>query len=94
MIDLNEILPILLYIALITLVIILIVFVIKLMKTLARVDIILDDVNRKMIKVDGLFDVIDRTTDMASEVSDKIINFVSNAINFVFRRKRGSEDDE
>ena len=94
MIDLEQLLPIMLYISLIILVIFLIALVIRLMKTLNRVDTILDDVNRKMIKVDGLFDIIDRTTDAASHVSDKIISGISNAINFVFRRKRGNEDDE
>ncbi len=94
MIDLEQLLPILLYISLIILVIFLIVLIIRLIKTLNRVDIILDDVNRKMIKVDGLFDIIDRTTDYASSISDKVISSISNAINFVFRRKRGNEDDE
>ncbi len=94
MINLEELLPIVLYIALLVLVIITIVFVIRLIKTLSKVDIILDDVNRKMIKVDGLFDIIDRTTDIASNFSDKIISGISNGINFIFRRKRGREEDE
>ncbi len=94
MINLEELLPIILYIALITLIIFSIAFIIRLIKTLSKVDIILDDVNRKMIKVDGLFDIIDRTTDYASNISDKIIGAISNAINFVFRRKRGRNEDE
>ena len=57
MIDLEQLLPILLYISLIILVIFLIVLIIRLIKTLNRVDIILDDVNRKMIKVDGMHPV-------------------------------------
>lgn len=94
MINVEDLLPIILYIALIVLVIFSIVFVIRLIKTLSKVDIILDDVNRKMIKVDGLFDIIDRTTDYASNLSDKLISAVANGINFVFRRKKGRDIDE
>ena len=94
MIDINELLPILLYIALIILVIFVIVFVIRLTKTLNKVDLLLDDVNRKMVKVDGLFDIIDRTTDFASNISDKVISAVSNGINFIFRRKKGRGKNE
>ncbi len=92
-IDMGDMLTFLLYVALLILVISLIVFVIRLTKTLSKVDILLDDVNRKMVKVDGLFSIIDRTTDYASAFSDKVISAVTNAINFVFRRKRGNEDE-
>lgn len=93
-IDLNDFLMILLYISLIVLVIIFIVLGIKLMKTLKKVDGVLDDVNSKMGKVDGVFNLIDRTTDYASNISDKIISTLSNFINVLIRRKKGNDDDE
>ena len=80
---------------LIVLVIFLIGFVIKLINTVEKINGILDDVNRKLIKVDGLFDLIDKTTDYASNFSDKITSSISNAINKIFRRKKkGIDDDE
>ena len=88
-IDLKDVLPILLYIALIVLVIYLIIFVVRLLKTLNRVDVILDDVNHKLVKVDGVFDLIDHTTDAAAGLSDKIINGITSFINSIFARKKG-----
>ena len=80
---------------LIILVIFLIGLVIKLINTVERINGILDDVNRKLIKVDGLFDLIDKTTDCASNFSDKIVSSISNTINKIFRRKvKGNDDDE
>lgn len=92
-VNLNELLPCILYIALIVLVIILIVLSIKLMKTLKKVDSVLDDVDSKMKKVDGIFNIIDRATDFANSVSDKVINGISGTINKVFKRKRGKKDE-
>ena len=91
-IELAELLPILLYVALITLVIALIVLVVKVINTLKKVDLILDDVNQKMVKVDGLFNVIDNMTDYAASLSDRIIGGITNFINLIFRRKKGNDE--
>ena len=89
MVDLEALLPILLYLALIVLVVFLITFIIRLIKTLNKVDSILDDVNKKLSKMDGLFELIDHTTDYAANVSDRIITSVSNFVNTIFRRRKG-----
>ena len=93
-IELNEFFELLLYISLIVLVIIFIILGIKLIKTLGKVDKVIDDVNGKMNKVDGIFDIIDRTTDYASSISDKIINGVTGFVNLLFRKKKGNDNDE
>ena len=93
-VDLNELLIVLLYIMLIILVIILIVLGIKLIKTLKKVDVVIDDVNNKMNKVDGVFNIIDKTTDYASNISDKLISSISNFINVLLRKKKGNDNDE
>ena len=86
--NLTEVLPITLYLALIILVVVLIVLAVRLIKTLNKVDRVLDDVNSKMVKVDGLFDIIDKVTDYAASVSDKIVSSVTNAIHFVMGKKK------
>ena len=93
-IDLFQFLNLTLYVCLIILVIILIVLGIKLIKTLKKVDGVIDDVNIKMNKVDGVFDIIDRTTDYASSISDKIIGAISNFIGILLRKKKGNDDNE
>ena len=62
MIYLNDLFPVILYILLIILVVVLIVFVIRLIKTLGKVDKVVDDVNRKVTKLDGVFNIIDTST--------------------------------
>lgn len=93
-INLNDLLLLILYILLIVLVVIFIILGIKLIKTLKKVDTVIDDVNVKMNKVDGVFDIIDKTTDYASSISDKIISSVYNFINSLLKRKKGNDLDE
>lgn len=94
MVNLNELLNIVLIFSLIILVIILIVLGIKLIKTLKKVDSVIDDVNVKMNKVNGVFEIIDKTTDYASSISDKIIGAISNFISGLFLKRKGKDKDE
>ncbi len=94
MVDISQFLIILLYVVLIILVIILMVLGIKLIKTLKKVDNVIDDVNNKMNKVDGLFNIIDKTTDYAASISDKFINAISSFIGVLFRKKKGNDKDD
>ena len=93
-IDLNEFLLILLYTSLIVLVIISIILGINLINTLKKIDAIVDDVNGKMTKVNGVFDIIDKTTDYASSISDKIIGAISSFVSVLIRKKKGNDDNE
>ena len=92
-INLSELLPAILYILLIVLVIILIILGIKLIKTINKIDTIIDDVNVKMDKVNGVFDLIDRTTDYAASISDKVIDGITNFLYLIFKRKKGKSEE-
>jgi len=93
-INIESILPIILYISLIVLVIVLIVLGIRLIKTLTKVDRVIDDVEKKMTKVNGVFNIIDKTADIASTISDKVIGSISNVIKAIFRKKKGNDFNE
>lgn len=90
-INVADVLPIILLIVLIVLVIICIVLGIKLIGTLNKVDVIIDDVNSKMGRIDGVFTIIDKTTDYASGISDKIINGISSFLTLMFKKKERKE---
>lgn len=94
LVDLNELLGLILYICLIVLVIVFIVLGIRLIKTQKKVDNVIDDVNKKMDKVDGVFNIIDKTTDYTATISDKIIGAISGFIASLLKKKKGMEDDE
>src|SRR5574344_1211660 len=95
---LNEIFPVILYGLLIILVIVLIILVIKLIKTLKKVDEVVDDVNGKVKSLNGVFSIIDTTTDALSGFGDKFVNIISNGINAIFsmkkKKERKEEDDD
>ncbi len=83
----NEIFPILLYTLGAVLLVFLIVLTVRMIKTLNRVDYLLEDVNRKSSKIDGVFDIIDNATDAISHVSDLATNYLMTKIKKVFDRK-------
>lgn len=66
----------------------------KIMSTLKKVDQVVDDVNVKVGKLDGIFNIIDRSTDAISTVSDKVIDFISGAISKLFLRKRNKKEEK
>lgn len=89
-----DVLSILFYILLIVLVIALIILVINAIKTLDKVDKLVDDVSQKSQKLNGLFSIIDNTTDAVVSFSDKIVGALANVIGKLFNRKKESENDE
>ena len=94
MVDMELALKICIYFTLIVLLVALIVLVIRLIKTLKKVDNILDEVDENIEKVRGVFNIIDKTTDFAVGISDRIISKVSNTIQKVFKRRKGNDLDE
>ncbi len=94
MVDLQVLLPSLLYSVLIVLVIFLIMFVVRLIRVINKVDGVLDDVSGKLDKLDKLFELIDCTTEYASSITDKLSASFKGLINFIAKRKKGRKIDE
>ncbi|MDD4283068.1 MAG: hypothetical protein PHX03_04680 [Bacilli bacterium] len=91
--------PFILYLLLIILVVVLIILILKLIRTVGKVDQVVEDVNYKVNKLNGLFEIIDYTTDTLVSFNDKIINFISNGITSFFKRKsrkkkKGEKENE
>lgn len=91
---LNTIFPVILYILGSILLVVLIMLCFKIMGTLKKVDQVVDDVNIKVGKLDGVFNIIDRSTDAISTVSDKVIEFISGAITKLFLRKKNKKEEK
>lgn len=94
-ISLNEVFPIILYLLGSILLIVSIVLVLRVMNILRNVDELLADVNTKSRKLDGLFDLIDNTTDAVAGISDMVIGAITNAIRKIIRKseKEGNENE-
>ena len=93
MIDINVLLPLLLYIAGFVLLIVLIIVGIKLIGVLGKLDRILDNVEGKGSSLDGAFNIIDKFSDGVALVGDRIVTNTVSAINKIFNKKREEYDD-
>lgn len=89
----NDVLPIILYGLLSILVVFLIVFIYKMIITLNKANVILDDIYIKVKKLDSLFEVVDKSTDVLNLISSKVSNIVGTVLN-IFKRKRKDDINE
>lgn len=91
----NVFLPVLMYSLLSVLIVVLIVLGIRLLDTVNRVNKLLDDVEKKMDSMNGLFNVMDFVTTKATIVTDTIASTIMGAVsNLVKKRKQKKEDVE
>lgn len=82
----------------IALLIIMIILGIRLIETIDRVNVVLDDIEKKTKSLNGVFQVIDTITDTLSYVSDGLIEGIVSGISRLFsrknKRKKEMDDDE
>lgn len=88
----NFVLPVLLYIFGIILLIVLIILGIRLIQVLDRVDRVVDDVEHKVNSLNGLFTIIDRTTDGLALITDRFVSAATSAISGIFKKRKKEED--
>ena len=88
MIELNTFLPILLYILGIILMVRLIILGIKAIQMMDKMDRIMDNIEDKVNSLNGMFAVINKTTDSIDLISSKVVGVVTNTIGRLFRRKK------
>lgn len=86
-------LQIILYILGSILLAVLIILGIKLIITINKVNVIADDVYKKVKTLDGFFALVDYTTDKISTVSDKIVSFTTSLISKIFNKKESEEKE-
>ena len=79
---------------LIVLVIILIVLALKVLDTLNKVDVILDDTKKKLDNLDGVFNLVDTVSDKLTLVTDTVIGSIANFITNLFNKKGKGDIDE
>ena len=89
-----KILPIILYILLSILVVVLIILIFKAMRTLKKVDETTDDVNYKMGKLNGVFNLVDRSTDAINMFTDKMISTITTGIVSLFKKRKEKKEEE
>ena len=63
-------------------------------KTLNKVNHVVDDIDTKQKKLNGVFDIIDTATDTISIVSDKVVGTIANGITNLFTKRKKKEDED
>lgn len=69
----------------------LIVLCVRLIFTLGKVDMLLDDAMKKMNSVNKVFEVVDKVTNSMSLVNDKMIDAISSIISKLFAGRKKNE---
>ena len=85
---LAEFLPIVIYVLLIIVLLIGIILAIKFLITLEKIDRVVDNVNDKVRALDGLFHIIDTTTDRIVLVTDKVVEGLTSVVSGLFASKK------
>lgn len=90
-----ETLQIIIYALLIILIIVAIVIGVRLIITLHKVDLLIDDVSAKVKTLDRVFEVVDAFNNKMSALGDSVVGFISGSIRRLFKkRKKYSYDEE
>ena len=87
-----DVLPIILYILGSILLIVLIILGIKLIIAIDKINVISDDVQVKLKSLNGVFSIIDVTTDKLATITDKFVDGVTSLIRKIFMRKKEEEN--
>ena len=85
---LNEVFPIVLYFLGAVLLIVVIILITKLMTTVDKVNVLLDDIEGKSQSLNGLFDAISRVGDTLSAANNRVTGFIVGIASKLFKEKR------
>ena len=91
-----EFLQILLYVLGAILLVALIVLIIRLNFTLSKIDMIIDDFQGKLNRVNKAIETVDRFSNSLSLVNDRMVDAVASVISkiFSFRKKKVEKEEE
>ena len=92
-------LPLVVYILLIIILVVGIIIGLKTIKTLDKLDQVVDDVSKKVSSLNGIFSVIDLTTDKIVSITDRVVEMASGIIGKIFKKSNkkvltGGEENE
>ena len=85
---LDALLPIIIYILLIVLIILLIVIAVKVIKTMDKVNLLVDDFKDKVESLNNLFYIIDGVSSKMTLLSDKFFGFLFGIYDKLFKSKK------
>ena len=91
---LNEIFPIILYFLGAVLLIVVIVLITRLISTVDKVNILLDDVEDKSQSLNGLFDAIGKVGDTVNAANNRLTGFIAGVASKLFKEKKKKKKEK
>ena len=91
---LNEIFPIILYFLGAVLLIVVIVLITRLISTVDKVNILLDDVEDKSQSLNGLFDAIGKVGDTVNAANNRLTGFIAGVASKMFKEKKKKKKEK
>lgn len=89
-----ELLPIILYLCLIILVVVGIVLLVRLVRLTDKLDQILSDVEHKIGQLNGLFEVVDRTSGVVNMFSERVVGIMTTGLTTLFNRRKKRKEEK
>ena len=89
-----EFLPIMLYVLGSILLIVLIILGIKLIIVMNKIDAVVDNINTKVESLNGVFSIIDSTTDKLAFLSNRVTEGITSLIRKIVSKRKEEEEDE
>ena len=90
---LNQVLPITLYVLESALLFVLMLLVIRLIKVMKITEEVIKDVDGKVKSLNGVFHIIDITTDKLSGLTDKLVDGIGSLILKIFKKKKEEKEE-
>lgn len=94
MVNLTELLTIVLITLGCILLVVLIILCIKMMKTINKANILIDDITKKAEQLDTAFEIMQKSTNFIDRVGDKLISLVMGPIKGLIKKFRKEDDYE
>lgn len=91
---LSEYLPILIYILLCILITLLIVICVKVIKTMNKVESIVDDANERVKSLNGIFNIVDVVTDKLSALTEVVTDSIILFIKGIFKKRKQKKEEK
>ena len=89
-----ETLTIIIYVLLIVLIIVAIAIGIKIIGTLNKVDVLLEDVTKKVKTLDRVFEIVDTVNSKMAMLGDSVVGFFSGVVRRIFKNKKDIIEEE
>lgn len=91
--NVNEVLPIVLYILGAILLVALIVLTIKLIITMDKTEKVVDNITVKVKSLDGVFEVASLVSNKVTFVTDKVVDIISMIIDKIFNKRKDDKNE-